>query len=256
MRHFPLRTAGLLLLCTLAGTRPLAAGSSTYAEVTFFGQQTVDQFQTTPPFILDLSHGDSQGSGRGIADLPDGLLKAQSTASADSTQFTTIATAVDQFTLAGLPAGTPVEVTATLVAHGTGLIPQPFESGTAMVQIQQGVGGIPVDFQIKTFQADISAPENQVFPIDLSASITFQANIGTAFPLLYFLRLDTNHGTDFDFLSTAELRFDLPAGVTVSSEGGFMQAAVPEPSGWVLLGIGAMGLLVCGAWRRSGPCAD
>jgi hypothetical protein len=94
------------VLCILAGTRPLAAQQqSTYAEVTFFGQQTVDQFQLTPPFILDLSHSDAQGSGRGVADLPDGLLRALSSAAADSTQFTTIATGLDQFTLGGRPAG-------------------------------------------------------------------------------------------------------------------------------------------------------
>jgi hypothetical protein len=124
-----------------------------------------------------------------------------------------------------------------------------------MVQIQQGVGGVPVDFQILTFQADNNAPENQVFPIDLSASITFQANVGTAFPLLYFLRLDTNHETEFDFLSTAQLRFDLPPGVSISSTGGFALAAVPEPAGLVLLGTGAVALLGYGAWRRSRPRA-
>jgi hypothetical protein len=180
-----LRTIGFVVLCTLAGTRPLAAQQqSTYAEVTFFGQQTVDQFQLTPPFVLDLSHSDTLGSGRGVVDLPLGLLRATASATVDSTQFTTITTGVDQFTLGGLPVGTPVDVTASLVAHGTGLIPDPFQSGAVMVQIQHGVGGVPVDSKTLSFQAGVNLPQDQVFPIDLSASITFQATIGDAVPWL------------------------------------------------------------------------
>ena len=245
----PLRTAGVLVLCILAGTSPLAAQQqSTYAEVTFFGQQTVDEFQLTPPFVLDLSHSDTQGSGRGVADLPHGLLRALSSSGVDSSGFTTIATGLDQFTLGGLPKGTSVAVTASLVADGTGLIPQPFLSGTAMVQIQQGVGGVPVDFQLLTFQADNNAPEDQVFPISLSARINFNATVGTAFPLYYFLRLDTRGGgTTFDFLSTARLSFDLPPGVSVTSTGGF---TVPEPGTRTLLAIGLLSVSALGRVRR------
>ena len=63
----------------------------------------------------------------------------------------------------------------------------------------------------------------------------------------YFLRLDTNGGTNFDFLSTAHVTSALPKGVTISSDGSYSPATVPEPATVALV---APGLLALAAFRR------
>ena len=108
-----------------------------------------------------------------------------------------------------------------------------------------------MDFQLFTFQADNNAPEDQVFPISLSARINFEATIGTPFPLYYFLRLDTRGGTTFDFLSTARLSLDLPAGVSATSTGGFT-TAVPEPDALALFAIGLLSVTALGRMAGRG----
>jgi RNA polymerase sigma-70 factor (ECF subfamily) len=56
-----------------------------------------------------------------------------------------------------------------------------------------------------------------------------------------------------DFADTAEVTFDLPPGVTVTSLGGFQSAtAVPEPSSIRLLGV-VLVLLGAVCWRRRQP---
>lgn len=75
--------------------------------------------------------------------------------------------------------------------------------------------------------------------------------MGTPFPLVYFLRLDTRNIDQLDFFSTAELTFDLPEGVTVTSVGGFTsrQTAVAEPSSVLLVSLGLVGLAAA-RWQR------
>lgn len=75
--------------------------------------------------------------------------------------------------------------------------------------------------------------------------------MGTPFPLVYFLRLDTRNTDQLDFFSTAELTFDLPEGVTVTSVGGFTsrQTAVAEPSSVLLVSLGLVGLAAA-RWQR------
>jgi len=221
-------------------------GGPPYAEVTFFGATDHDIFQMSPPFILDQSFSDSNGSGRGIASLPSGQLKATATADPASTGFSAIATGVDTFTLGGLAPGTPVTITATLDAAGTGLIPIAGGSGSAMIQL--GPFGGAQAFDRKVVQAGNQVPVDQTFFMNLFTSVPLNETVGTPFPFDYFLRLDAaNLGASFDFLSTATLKFTLPQGVTISSEGNYSPASVPEPATVALV---APGLLALGAFRR------
>ena len=235
------------------------SGQTTFAEVTFFGASSHDIFQLTPPFVLDQSLQDSQGSGRGVVDLTTGVLRAGATAAADGLQFTVIATGGDEFTLAGLPPGTRVPVTAELLAQGFGLIPTEGQSVLSMVQIQNPTVGLATDFMTRSFQAFANptgpnqVPPDERFPIALEATISFDAFIGTPFPLTYFLRLDTHQGTTLDFLSSAHLSFDVSPEVTITSVGEFTQATpVPEPASAVLFSTTMLLLVLVGARRIGG----
>jgi hypothetical protein len=211
--------------------RGTGQGENTFAEILFFGDLNHDIFQLSSPFFLDQSLSDGSGNGRGIVDLATGSLRAVSTGASGSTGFTVISVGGDLYALGGLAPGTSITVQATLTAQGTGLITESSRSGGAMVQIQRGSGGAPSDFDRQVFQAPGNAPLNSPFSITLDASISFSALIGEAFPLVYFLRLDTSSGTTFDFLSTATLSFNLPQGVTISSVGGFTNAIAAANAG-------------------------
>jgi hypothetical protein len=217
-----------------------------YAEVTFFGQETHDWFETSPPYVLDRSQTDSEGSGRGVVDLGHGLLKAHATGAPAAPQFTVITTGVDVFTLLGPPGTYPV--TALLAGHGFGFIPDP--GGNVLQAMVQITGPGAQDFDRQVFQRGTNAPGNQSFPIDLDASIAFNATVGTPFTLSYFLRLDAALSGDLDFGATGALTFNLPPGIGIRSAGGFpAQAEVPEPATLMLLSASLAATAAAG-WRR------
>jgi PEP-CTERM motif-containing protein len=244
------RASAVPVDCT-AGGGPACSAGPPKAEVTFHGQTSHDWQEASPPYVLDVSQTDTNGSGRGVVDLGAGTLKATTTTT--GVGFTVIATGNDLFTVGGPPPGTPVSVTATLTAGGTGLIPEPGRSFQTMVQIQKGSGGAPVDFELLTFQAGNNAPLATPFDIALDASITFAAEAGTPFPIVYFLRLDAGNGAGntLDFGATGHLSFAVDQG-TVTSSGGFgtAAAAVPEPATIALLATGLATLGVT-RWRKS-----
>src|SRR5437868_13968391 len=66
---------------------PACSSPPPRAEVTFFGQESHDWFEVSPPFVLDRSQSDSEGSGRGLVDLPHGRLKAHPTGAPAAPQF-------------------------------------------------------------------------------------------------------------------------------------------------------------------------
>src|SRR5438105_7530958 len=180
--------------CVGAGG-PACSSPPPRAQVTFFGAETHDWHEDSPPFVLDRSQSDSEGSGRGVVDLPHGLLKAHATGAPAAPQFTVITTGVDIFTLSG-PPGT-YTLGALFAAHGFGFIPDP-GGNTLGAGVQIDGPGPSQDFDRKVFQRGTNAPANQSFAIDLDASITFDAAVGTPFTLDYSLRLDASVGGDLD----------------------------------------------------------
>jgi len=226
---------------------PTCPSGPPHGEATFFGASTKDFFELQAPYSIDLSYSDSQGAGRAAADPTSGVLKASSTASAGAPQFTAMATVSDVFTLQGSYSG-PVPVTAILSGSGTGLIPIAGESLTALVSFQGPA--LPISpFDKRVFQAGTNAPLDTSFPISLSASGSFTEAIGVPFQLDYSLRLDTRDTTSLDFLSTANLGFNLPTGVTISSLGGF--TPVPEPATFWLTAYGLVVMTAVSSRRRS-----
>ena len=228
---------------TCAGT-----GHEVYSEVQFVGVPGHDIYNLGPNFFLDQSHADAQGSARGIVDLSAGTLKAVASSNGSSgAGIITLGT--DRFTLGGLAFGTPVNLTAHLVADGTGLIQEDGASMQAMIQL--GLFGGANTFQLLTFQSNNNAPLNQLFNIALSSNFNFTALSGTPFLFTYFLRLQSGNGagSQLDFLNTARLTFDTPSGATLSSEGGFAAAAVTVPEPATLL-LTATGIAAMAALRR------
>jgi hypothetical protein len=113
--------------------------------------------------------------------------------------------------------------------------------GTALTGIPLvGPGSYPIRLTTD-FSFDVD-PNN---PLTLSREFTFD------------LRITGSNGVALDLFHTAQVSFDLPPGVTVTSDGGFFESgstSVPEPSTLTLFAIG-LGIAGLGAARQSCPGA-
>jgi PEP-CTERM motif len=108
-------------------------------------------------------------------------------------------------------------------------------------------------FTTSSSPGDIPVTPNVVFPIEEVSQLSLLAQSDIPFSVDAGLTLNGEGGASFDFLSTAQLSFDLPPGATVTSDSGFFQAGpavgTPEPASLTLASLGVMGLVGYG-WRR------
>lgn len=215
--------------------------------------------------VLDYSVTGASATVRGVVDLANGTLRAFAQGIEDGNPSTgvggyIIASATDVFTLHSTSASGPVTFSVVLTADGAGTITNPGYSGSAIVQL--GVpGGGGGDFDRGIYQA--GSMEGGGFPIpgvqfallsteqgsqgnQLRASDTHMVLLNNPFELSYSLRVDVSQGTTFDLSNIGRLSFILPAGVSITSMGGY-SAAVPEPATFYLMPVG---LLLVAAYSR------
>ena len=223
--------------------------------------------------VLDYSVTGASAAVRGAVDLANGKLKVVAVGIEDGNPSTgvggsIIASGTDVFTLHGTSASGSVTFSVVLTADGAGTITNDGYSGRATVSLGvPGGGGGGFDFGL--YQAGDLAGG---FPIpgvqfallstmpgrqgnQLRASDTYSLPLNIPFDLNYSLRADVSQGTTFDLFNTGHLSFILPAGVTITSMGGFsaggITTPVPEPSTWLLLGAGLLGLGTITRRRRA-----
>ena len=243
-------------------------GCPPYRQVIFGTGSTGGSIYEYSPVVLDYSATGVTANVRGVVDLANGQLKVFAQGIEDGNPSTgtggyVIADAVDVFTLHGRSSGL-VSFSVVLTANGMGSIANDGYSGQATVGL--GVpGGGGGDFDIGVYQAGNNAPVGTPFSLlstrqdrrgnQLRASDTYSLPLDIPFFLGYSLRADVSQGTTFDLSNTGHLSFILPAGVTITSMGGFsaggITTPVPEPSTWLLLGAGLLGLGTITRRRRA-----
>jgi len=155
---------------------------------------------------------------------------------------------IDTYTLqsATLPPGTPVEITvrfqgvATLTGFFNGL---GFGGAQFGVRIGDGFQAAPIVIPENTrVTGNLGATASQqVFifptpsgvpiPLDLTATNTFTAQIGVPFDRSFYMSARPSNA-EVDFHNTGTISFDLPAGVTVTSTGGFGSIVPVAPATW------------------------
>lgn len=203
--------------------------------------------------VLDYSVTGASATVRGVVDLASGKLRVFAEGIEDGNPSTgvggfVIASATDVFTLHSAATG-PATFSVVMTADGAGTITNPGYSGQATLQLggdfdsgvyQSGVFPIPdVEFAL------LSSQGNQ-----LRASETHTVQLNQPFSLSYSLRVDVSENTSFDLSNVERLRFVLPAGVSVTSLGGFA-SPVPMPAPVWLFSSGLLALLLGSRRSRS-----
>jgi hypothetical protein len=157
----------------------------------------------------------------------------------------------------------PGTISAHFIAHGTMTLPATDLQGdgivgTARILVSSlpGVSGTLSDQVAFTTSPGSALQGIPLVPpgtlnVSLSADFSFAVTPGNlSRDLTFDLRLSGGNGASLDFSHTAQVIFDLPPGVTVTSDGGFVGAPVPEPSGVCLAGLGISCLAGIHYWNR------
>lgn len=248
--HITLRLLGTAALGLFAASASQAAPN---VHVTFYNTGTLSDYKYDAPFTMLRTCDDAAGTGYAYVDLSTGTLKASAVAK-DVPQFTVAVQGTDSYVIQSANSS-PISITARLAATGIGLIPT--NSQSLSVHVTVGQPGGANTFFARTWQATSNpttiydAPINQPFAISASPEFTLSVTPGVPFELYYDLRLDTRYGDSLDFSHTAQMLFDLPQDVTISSVGAY---AVPEPTSILLL-LPALGMIAARRRRSAGSQA-
>jgi hypothetical protein len=232
---------------TVYGSLP---ANTTWIDDTFNGTQ------------INFSDGNSGLAEQAYASLATGTLRLSAQSYGSTSYDALYITAGDFFTIAG-PPGT-VSLSAQLLANGTADLPSVGSSGlnpsvnlTAWVQPPGGSYIYAADFFQISYSVfnlpnpSYSGPIYSVYSgqnfLDASSQ-TWTETVGVPFYFSYGLQAQVTDGGDMNVLHTGTLSFNLPAGYTIQSQGGFSSApaSVPEPSSAVL----ALTVVACFAWCR------
>lgn len=219
--------------------------------------------------ILDYGITGASAHVRGVVDLASGTLKVVAEGIEDGNPSTSsggfvIASATDVFTLHSPSASGSVTFSVILTADGVGTISNYGYSGQASVQLGTPGGGVG-EFDSALYQA---LEFNGILPgvqfallsthpnnagNQLRASDTHSVLLDTPFSLSYSLRANVSQGTTFNLLNTGHLSFILPAGVSITSMGGYSAGdttVVPVPASAWLLGSGLLTVFGVQKYRR------
>lgn len=269
-------------LATLAGAAPTppiscvagefgVGGCPPYTQMIFFGagvQGPNSLFEYEEP-VFNFQQTGGFGTIRGVADLPQALVRTFAQANDDGNPSTNngvsmSAVGVDLFTLHRLGAPSPDFFTFSVVftAEGIGGIDQPSYTVASYLNLRpDSVNGAPLGFtggrldDVSVLQAGNQVPVFQQFSVGLMTFANLSARLDEPFQLSYSLRTDVSERSFLDFMHTARISFVLPEGVTVTSMGGYDSArvtAVPEPSVWVMMLTGLAGVARLARTRRVG----
>lgn len=213
--------------------------------------------------VLDYSVTGASATVRGVVDMANGKLRVFAEGIEDGNPSTgvggfIIASATDVFTLHSAATG-PVTFSVVMTADGVGTITNPGYSGQATLHL--GVpGGGAGDFDIGQYQSGVFPIPDVEFALlstlqgsqgnQLRASDIHTVQLNQPFSLSYSLRVDVSQNTSFDLASVEALRFVLPAGVSVTSLGGFA-SPVPVPAPVWLFGSGLLAFVGLSRIRRS-----
>jgi hypothetical protein len=235
-------------------------GCAPYTEVT---QQTGGSGNTVhlyeyDPVPLDVSSTGTFGLLRGQADLRNGELKFDGRSFDDGNPSIGSGVQVsvgasDVFTLTGVPTvGAFVQFAIILTADGVGA--SDLEGNGGHVLLQFGgpslvIGPSDVPYDLEFYQAGVNGiPLFTDYPIHLLATANAVMPIDQPFQVDTMLSGSISEASYMDLSHTAQLRFVLPPGVSITSMGGY--TTVPEPAATALLVAVLAVMLGLAGWRR------